>query len=355
MLRTTLLAALAAVMAAGLAQAAAAPVPIGLAGLPHSADADGVKIAKELGLNFIVETTTWDEPKEGDYPWAEGSDDSFAARLEDLKRQGYTVCVTLKNVEDDKKQMPLYLEGRPFDDPQVLRRWVAFLKEFVGRYGDGIDYLNFGHQINGYFPKHEDEWAGFVKFVGAGAMLVRKERPKMSVGVVLKDTDDPAKFWRDLAPACTHFALTYTVPCSVIEKNPTSSALNPKQPTFFGKTLDTMLQLAGRRKVLLVEVGCASHASLDSSPEIQAQFIKALFAWLKRSESRVAAFSYAIDKDWPYEATKGALKQMFGDEIMKYRGFVRLLSSRGLRDEEGNKKPAFEAFKAAIEQYRTRR
>lgn len=355
MVKTTLWAVLAAAMIAGPAAAAATPVPIGLAGLPRPGDEDGGKIAKELGLNFIVETTTWDEPKEGDYPWAESDDDAFAKRLEGLKGQGYTVCVTLKNMDDDKKRMPLYLEGRPFDDAQVLKRWGVFLKEFLGRYGDGIDFLNFGHQVNAYFVKHEDEWAGFVKFIAAGAFVVRKEKPKVSFGVVLKETDEPAKFWRDLAPVCSHFASTYTVPCSVIEKNPTSLALNPKQATFFAKTLDGMLQMAGRRKLLLPEVGCPTHPSLDSSPELQVQFIQGLMAWVRRNEGRVAALSYAVDKDWPYEATKGALKQAFGDDIMKYRGFIRLLTSRGLRAEDGKKKPAYEAFKKAIEEYRRRR
>ncbi len=355
MVKVMLCAALAAAMMAVPAAAATTAAPIGLAGLPRSGDEDGGKIAKELGLNFIVESTTWDEPKEGDYAWTESDDDAFAKRLEGLKGQGYTVCVTLKNIEDDKKRMPLYLEGRPLDDAQVLKRWGAFLKEFLGRYGDGIDFLNFGHQVNGYFVKHGDEWPAFVKFISAGAYVVRKEKPKVSFGVVLKDTDDPAKFWRDLAPVCSHFASTYTAPCSVIEKNPTSLALNPKQATFFGKTLDGMLQMAGRRKLLLVEVGCTTHPSLDSSPEIQAQFIQALMSWLRRSESRVAAMSYAIDKDWPYEATKGALTQALGDEILKYRGFIRLLSSRGLRDEDGKKKPGYEAFKKAIEEYRRRR
>jgi len=355
MVKMTLWAALAAAIIAGPATAATTPVPIGLAGLPRSGDEDGDKIAKELGLNFILETTTWDEPKEGDYPWAESDDDPFAVRLAGLKKQGYTICVTLKNMEDDKKRMPLYLEGRPLDDTQVLKRWGAFLKEFLARYGDSIDFLNFGHQVNGYFVKHEDEWPAFVRFVAAGAYVVRKEKPKVSFGVVLKDTDDPAKFWRDIAPVCSHFAGTYTVPCSVIERNPTSLALNPKQATFFGKTLDGMLQMAGRRKLLLAEVGCATHPSLDSSPELQAQFIQVLLAWLRRNEGRVAALSYVGDKDWPYEATKGVLKQALGDEILKYRGFIRLLSSRGLRYEDGKKKPAYDAFKKAIEEYRRRR
>ena len=354
MFGTKTLCALAAVVGLALAQARAAPVPIGVGGLPHAGNQEEEQLAKELGLNFVIETSLWDEPKEGDYPWTDSPDDPFGSRLKKLKEQGYSICVTLKNIDDDKKHMPLYLEGRPLDDVQVLTRWVAFLKGFLGQYGDAIDYLNLGQKVNGYFPKHDTEWQAFLKFVAVGAQVVRKERPKISVGVVLKDTDEPAKHWRDLAPACTHLALAYTAPCSALKRQPTSDALDPRQPLFFARVLEAMMRQAGGRKLLLTEVGCASHTSLDSSPEIQAQFITALLAWLRQAESRVAAVSYVGDKDWPYEGTRTALKSMFGDDILRYRGIIRLLTSQGLRYEDGTKKPAWEALKKAVAQYRKR-
>ena len=176
----------------------------------------------------------------------------------------------------------------------------------------------------------------------------------MSVGVVLKDSDDPAKWWHDLAPVCGHLALTYTAPCSALVKQPTTQALDPKLGLYFGRVFESLMRQAGTRKLLLTEVGCPSHPSLDSSPEIQAQFITALFAWLRQAEGRVAAVSYIGDKDWPYEATRSSLKQMFGDDILKYRGIIRLLTSMGLRYEDGKKKPAYDAMKKAIDLYRKR-
>jgi hypothetical protein len=349
------LAVLAAMLFLAPVAARAEPVPIGVGGLPHAGNAEESEISKDLGLNFITETSAWDEPKEGDYPWADTQDDPFGDRLKKLKGQGCTLSVTLTVVDDDKKRMPFYLEGRPFDEPRVLTRWAAFLKAFLQRYGDSIDYLNFGQKVNGYFVKHDTEWPAFVRFVAAGAAVVRKEKSKTSVGVVLKDSDDPAKFWRDVAPGCGHLALAYIAPCSAFTKQPTSQALDPKQGLYFGRVFESLMRQAGGKKLLLTEVGCPSHPSLDSSPEIQAQFITALFAWLHQAEGRVAALSYVGDKDWPYEATRGVLKQALGDEILKYRGIIRLLTSQGLRYEDGKKKPAYDALKKAIEQYRGKR
>ena len=341
----------------GAGVSAADPVPVGVGGLPRMGSEEDAKTAKELGLTFLHETTRWDEPRQGDYKWQDftADDDPFRARLRQLKEDGYTIAVTFKNVEDDEKRMPLYLEGRPFDDTELLARWAAFLKAFVQRYGAWIDFLNLGHQVNNYFGKHESEWPAYVKFVAAGAVTVRREEPKISVGVVLNHTDDPGRFWRDLAPVCTHFAMTYTTPCSILKKDPTLGALNPKDPNFFAKTFDAAMRMAGNRKLLLTEVGCPTHPSLDSSPAIQAQFITALFAWLRRAEPRVAGLSWTGDKDWPYDATKDALTKMFGDQVLGLRGFIRLLTSRGLRYEDGKKKPGYDAFKNALETYRKRR
>jgi len=345
------------VLALGVGGALADPVPIGVGGLPRMGSDEDAKTARDLGLNFLHETTRWDEPRQGDYKWQDfaAEDDPFAARLKKLKDDGYTIAVTLKNVDDDKKRMPLYLEGRRFDDPELLKRWAAFLKAFVGRYGHWIDFLNLGHQANNYFGKHGKEWPAYVKFVTAGALAIRNQEPKISVGVVLNHSDDPARFWRDLAPACTHFAMTYTTPCSALKKDPTLNALNPKHHKFFARTFEGFLKMAGRRKLLLTEVGCPTHLSLDSSPAIQAQFITALFAWLRRAESRVAGLSWTNDKDWPYDAARDALRKMFGDQVLELRGVIRLLTSRGLRYEDGKKKPGYGAFKKALEAYRKRR
>jgi hypothetical protein len=110
--------------------------------------------------------------------------------------------------------------------------------------------------------------------------------------------------------------------------------------------------MAGGRKVLLLDVAWPTHPSIDASPALQARFIRNLFGWLRRAENRVAGLTWTGDKDWPYESTRNALARMFGDQILQYRGFIRYLTSVGLRDEAGEKKPGYAAFKESLEAYR---
>ena len=326
-------------------------VPVGVGDLPPGPEPTGT--AEDLALNFLHTKLRWDEPAEGDYAWTDFTDDDpLMRRLATLKEAGYTVAVTFDNVKDDRINMPRYLKGRPLADPAVLARWSAYLEAFLGRYGEQVDFVNVGYKVNAYFDKHPNDWPAFVRFVRAGAEAVRKARRRTSVGVVLEDDNDPARYWKDLAPACTHLAFVYTVPASIIEPDPPARALDPRSAKFFGRTLEAAVRMAGGRKVLLLDVACPTHPSVDASPALQARFIRSLFGWLRRAESRIAGLTWTGDKDWPYEATKNALAKMFGDRILQYRGFVRYLTSVGLRDEAGEKKPGYAAFKEALEAYR---
>ncbi len=326
-------------------------VPVGVGDLPPGPEPTGT--AEDLGLNFLHAKIRWDEPAEGDYAWTDFTgDDPLLRRLAGLKEAGYTVAVTFDNVKDDRINMPRYLKGRPLADPAVLDRWAAYLEAFLGRYGEQVDFVNLGYKVNAYFDKHPKEWPAFVRFVRRGAQAVRKAAPTVSVGVALEDDNDPARYWKDLAPACSHLGFVYTVPASIIEPDPPARALDARSAKFFGRTLEAAVRMAAGRKVLLLDVACPTHPSIDASPALQARFIRSLFGWLRRAESRLAGLTWTGDKDWPYEATKNALARMFGDQILQYRGVIRYLTSVGLRTETGREKPGYAAFRESLQAYR---
>ena len=339
--------------AAGSFAAPPAPprrVPIGLNRVPRPGNAVHQRWAKELQLNFLHEITQWLEPKPGQYVWAGGKDE-FGAHLRKLKKAGYAISLTLTNVHMDHKHLPKYLAGRRFDDAYLLKRWEAYLEGFLERYGESIDFLNIGNEVNSYFGKHRKEWAGYVRFVAVGARLVKKRKPAIKIGVVLVE-DQRAAYWKAIAPYCDHLAVTYYTPCSMFGKSPTRNALDPKHRLFFAKTLGRALRTAGRKGLLITEVGCATHPVLDSSPQLQVKFIDLLFGWLRRNERRVLGMSWLAAQDWPYEGTKKALKGQLDARLLRHEPFMRFLTSLGLRYEDGRRKPGYDAFQRAIQLYR---
>lgn len=347
--------ALAAAGAILFASAAQPPkIPVGLNGVPSAHKGADSKIAEEFRLNFYVTIMQWKEPEPGRYFWPESAgEDKLLQRLSRLKEKGYTIALTNTTVHMDQKHLPAYLANKPFDDPEFLDRWEKFLTGFLARYGSVVDYFNVGNEIGSYFGGHKDEWQAYVAFVKRAREVVDKSGGKVKLGAVLKDSAIP-EYWPDLKPYCDYLGMTYYAPCSAFAKSPTALALDPDHEKYFAKRLERALDLARPKPVLITEIGCATHESLDSSPELQAQFIEKLFAWLDGHEGSILGISWLSHIDWPYKGVKQALEGFLDDKLLAHEPFIRYLSSLGLMYEDGAPKPGYAAFKKSLEQYRGR-
>lgn len=328
-------------------------VPIGLNGVPSQDHRKDRAIAEEFQLNFFTTIFQWTEPRPGEYFWKDfGDKDPFKKHLQNLKKKGYAVSLTNTTVHMDQKHLPKYLKGKRFDDPELLARWEAFLRAFLARYGDSIDFLNLSNEVGSYFGGHKTQWREYLAFVRKGAEVVHEVRPEIRVGVALS-CSGAATYWPDLEPYCDYLAFTYYTPNSALTKSPTAKALDRDHPNYFAVSLDGMLRLAKRKPVLITEIGCATHKSIDSSPELQAQFIEQLFAWLSGKEDRILGVSWLSHIDWPYAHTKQALQGYLDDALLESEPFMRYLTSLGLMYEDGVKKPGYDVLKNTLVRYRS--
>jgi hypothetical protein len=327
-------------------------ISIGLNGVPGHSDAEGWAIANEFQLNFFTTIIQWSEPEPGAYFWpATPEEDTFLQHLRALKKKGYRVALTNTTVHMDQKHLPKYLEGKRFNDPDFLNRWEAFLTAFLTRYGDVVDFLNLGNEVESYFGGHMEEWPDYVEFIRRAREVVRKMGSDVQLGVVFADLDSAA-LWRDVESYCDYLANNYYTPCSAFLKSPTANALDVNHANYFAKSLNKTLRLAGDKPVLITEVGCATHESIDSSPELQVKFIGQLFEWLQGKEDRILGVSWLSHIDWPYHGTKQALQGYLDEGMLEHEPFIRYLTSLGLMYEDGAKKPGYEAFKTALAHYR---
>jgi len=301
-------------------------------------------------LNFIVGITQWLEPKPGQYVWSGNKNDEFQAHLQELKKGDYKISITFTNVHMDQKHLPGYLKGKRFNDPYMLERWQKYLEAFLPRYGDYIDYLNIGNEVNNYFGKHYEEWSDYLEFFQHGEKVIRRLKPKIKVGIVLESRRE--SFWKQLEPFCDHLGITYYTPCSAFGKSPTDEALDKNHYKYFARTLEEAIRVAGPKKILITEVGCATHPDIDSSPELQVQFIQALFHWLSGKENKILGISWLAPTDWPYEHTKKALQGYLDAAALQHEPFMKYLTSLGLKYEDGSKKPGYDTFKNEISRYR---
>lgn len=331
------------------------PAPIGIEGMPEYGDASSWALAEKLQLDFAMHWASWKGDVPYSYSWtATPSPEDFKKHLEKLKKRGYAIAVADTTVHMTHNHLPAHIEGKRFNDPELLDAWEGFLTDYLNQYGDYIDFFSIGNEIDLYFGGHMDEWADYPAFFKRGAEVIRKLKPHIKIGVVLKPNDESlTTFWKPLEPLCDYLAVTYYTPNSALGGPPTAETLKPDHQGYFTKAFDTAFRYADQKPIVIVEVGSATAPEVSSTPELQAQFIRLLFEWLPGHEDRIAAMLWLTAKDWPYEGVKQALTGHLPQDLLEDHAFMRYLTSLGLMYEDGAPKPGLEVFKEEVLRYKS--
>lgn len=327
-------------------------IPVGIHGwLPNGEDSLHWSEEVNLGLSFAVKLVPWCEDTEGVYTWMQNPENDRLYRLlTEYRKLGFKVQLVESTVHMDHKHLPQVVGSRRFNDRELLKRWEAYLTAFFDRYGSLIDYFSIGNEVSSYFCNNKDEWKDYLVFFRHGAELIRKLKPVVKIGIVhAQDTSEC--YWEDLKPYCDYFGFNYYVPNATNFSDSTADALQPDHPMYFEKVFERAFGLAAGKPLLISEVGCATHPSIKSSPEVQAQFIRQLFQWLRNKEDMILAMVWECAADWPYESTQRVLRGFLSDDYLDSEIFMRFLTSLGLKYENGTPKPGYEVFKEELRRY----
>lgn len=324
---------------------------LGIQGLPGTGG-DFAR-AEEAGVGLGVILGRWDEPEPGQYnSHNNGSKTSdLGAYLRGLKEHGLATHVMIANVHKESLQMPRYLEGKPFDDPYVLERWEIYLTGLLERYGESIDYISIGNELDRYFSQNGHQFPGFVKFLAKGAEVIRREAPQIEVGATLQ-VGNVDRWWPQLEPYLDYLGATYQAPPDMFGKSDIRP-LDEASPAYFTKALARVLQAAGGKRVIFTRLGCATASEECSSPEAQAEFIHRFFQWLPEHDDRIAAVQFIGVQDWPHEGTRIASEPLIGTERLAGEAFTRSWTSLGLDDELEEEKQGWRAWLDAAREHQS--
>ena len=304
---------------------------LGIQGLPG--DGGDFARAEEASVGLGIFFGRWDEPEPGQYNWNTNAGDisDLGTYLRGLKEYGLATYVMIANVHMESLQMPRYLEGKPFDDPYLLERWELYLTGLLERYGESIDYISIGSGLDSYFSMNGLQFPGFMKFLADGAEVIRREAPHIEVGTVLQ-SGDLDRWWPQLAPHLDYLGATYNAPVDMFG-NSDSRPLDKSNPAYFTNALARVLDAAGKKKVILAEVGSATASEVDSSPAAQAEFIRRFFQWLPEHDDRIAAVQFAGVQHWPYDGTRIGSEPPISAKLLASGSFMRNWTSPGRHDE----------------------
>lgn len=241
------------------------------------------------------------------------------------------VFILFSTVDTNQKITPSDLASKPFDDPEMLKRFREYLMHFVPKLPKKTTWVSLGNEVNIYFSSHPDEVAAYKKFLAEGRQVVKAIRPDLKVGVTLTYGDsklNPA-LSQSLSEGMDVFPITY-YPLDAFKVQPVSVVPSD---------LDAMVKMAGGRPVVLQEMGYPASPICGSSEEKQADFINTIMDELPKRSGIVFA-SYFMQFDfWPDQVT--IFKAYYGIDKPEFGAY---LGSLGLKDSTGKPRKAWASF-----------
>jgi hypothetical protein len=306
--------------------------------------------ARDAGVEATHTYMTWAnvETEPGVYDWTFPDVLVDTISLEGL-RQSLVIDFIHTSVLGDS---PEDVAGLSFSDPVYRDRATAFAVAVAERYGDELDYLELGNEINIYFKDHPDVVQPFLEFLQQARQAIHAVRPDLPVGTVLafhELIDDERLDLIDTFKFGDFLAYTYY----------------PHKPGFrydgdpgvFAGVLDQMIERSGDMPFIIVENGWATADSLGGSEERQADYIRATFAALADRRSSFGWHLWFGFHDGERSiCEEGGLSFLppgtdpasLGDS---WKAFVDYLCTLGLKHYDGTPKLGWEVFKEELAKY----
>jgi hypothetical protein len=253
------------------------------------------------------------------------------------KLLGGDVVVCIKPIDTNVKCVPVALQMKPFDDPQLLSQWENMLQKVIPLLPKNLKAVSFGNEVDVYLAGHPEEINGYLAMVKTARTLFKGAGIKAPVGVIT--TFDGLQRKPDLVKQIqSNFdvtMMTYYPMTQNFDVIPSSAI-----PSHF----DEMLSVAGSKPLILTELGCPAGEKNKSSEDIQAEFVKGCFAQLEKHSAQIPFANFYQQSDFPAQ-----MVDMF--EIyyqLKDDKFRSMLSTIGLKAANGKPRKAYYEFRKLI-------
>jgi hypothetical protein len=281
---------------------------------------------RQAGATASFESATWSD---ADQPagFAKLTD-----AVESAHRRGQIVLLNLKVIDTTVLAVPADLARRPID--QLTTRFHALVDRLQPHLA-GVRYLAVGNEVDVYLSAHPQAWNAYLSFLTDAAAYVHRKLPGVAVGVT--STFDGARG----ASAAEVARLNTVTDVEILTYYPLGARFVPRPPATAGADLDQMLTIAGRKPLVLQEVGYPSAAQLASSEQAQAAFVTAVTTAWHRAGDRIPLLNwFALGDFTPQICDEFSLYYLQPHDV----NFRAYLCSLGLRRVDGTPKPAWTAL-----------
>ncbi len=284
------------------------------------------------------------EKSSGKYDWA--IPDYLMGKF---KKNGFEVVVVIPIIFTTKLDvMPEDVHFKRFSDPQFQDRFVKFTKTLTDRYKDIMKYLIIGNEIDVYLNTHPDEASDFRTLVEAAAAA-----NDITVGTEVAIHSVVQTNGQNIAKkALAGDMVFYTF---YAQGDNFSFGGDPHSVE---KYFTEMFNLAGGKKIAVVETSWSSSRLLESSEEKQAEYVKEVFKILKKNKDKIEFLMWITLHDSTLEEcrksaeffVKGVYDDILKDAEVMAR-FSEFMCCMGLRRTDGTPKPAWYTWLEEVKTY----
>jgi hypothetical protein len=307
---------------------------------------EALKTAKEAQIQITHFYAQWGliENSSENYDW---SIPDYV--LGKFKKNGFEAVVVIPIIFTTKRDvMPEDVTFTRFSEAAFVSRFVQFTKAFTERYKDTVKYLVIGNEIDVYLSMYPDQASDFRILVEAvtNALDIPVGTEVAIHSVVQSRSESIAK------EALAGDIVFYT--------------FYPMEGTFsFGGDPETvehyfraMFDLAGNRKIAVVETSWSSSRLLESSEESQAQYVREVFQILTENRTRIEFLLWIMLHDSTEEECRksaeffvtGVSDETLEDQEVMAR-FSAFMCFLGLKKTDGTPKPAWYEWMNQVEAY----
>lgn len=233
-------------------------------------------LARSAGIEAAHVYVPWGEVETapGQYDWT-----LTDLVLDTLSLEGLRLSAVIEYIHTSVRgPTPEDIADLPFDDPTYVERASDFAVAVAERYGDQIDYLALGNEVNIYFNEQPEDLDPYLQAFRQIRIAATGARLDLPIGTTIAFHEIQSANRFDLLHAFLlgdFLAYTYY---------PHDPGFRYDVPTDrFGAALTEMVAASGDTPFIIVENGFSSSERLGSDEARQAEYVRrSMEAWLEQ-------------------------------------------------------------------------
>jgi len=289
-----------------------------------------IEAVRRTGASFFAMTLSWSaaEPAPRQYRL-----DEITRTARVMRQSGAVLHLDLPLVTESDRDVPADLAEVPFDDPRLSLRLGGLLDRLLPALLD-CDTLSLGDGADTYFANRPDELRAYRRLFDGAVQFLGRRAPHLLVGVATASPNE--------SPAPTVAAALHArSPLLLYDYAPFERGRRylQRDPDALDKDWSRLLSTAAGRPIGFPVVSYSSSEENGSSAERQAEFVRRMRDFLRRTDGRLLRFARYVALRDPSEpaASGGDEGDATADEARR-RAF---LSHRGLQEANGKPKAAW--------------